>query len=149
MAARELAEEEHAALGLDPVLLDHLLVGRDRATNHALERPGERLVGHLALGLDDAAVLAPPGCLADDALVPAQLQPAWVERIDLAARLKDDADDCGHVRSSSCVLPGLVEAVKHRLEPKSRMDVQLERPANIRHDFERPGSVARSAGRGG
>ena len=102
MAPGELAEEQHPALGLDPVLLDDLRVGRHGPADDPLQRPGQRLVRHLTLGLDDAAVLTAAGGLADDALVPAQLQAAGIERVDLAARLEDDAHDCGHWWSS-CV----------------------------------------------
>src|SRR5207247_2550231 len=85
---------------------DHLLVGGHRPPDHALERAGQRVVRDLVLRLDHAAVFAPASGLTDHALVPAKLKPAGVERIDLAARLEDDADDCGHTRYLCATGPG-------------------------------------------
>ena len=71
------------------------MVDLGRAADDLLQRR-RRLAVELVVRLHDAPELLAARGLADDLLVPGQLEPARIERVDLPARREHDSDRDRH-----------------------------------------------------
>jgi hypothetical protein len=84
LGAHYLSEDQHPALGLDPVLPVGLLIRVRRSPQDPLER-GRGAVRELVIRLHDPTELVPARSLADDLLVPGEIEPARVKGVHLPA----------------------------------------------------------------
>ena len=87
----ELPEEQHRPLCLAAVLARLLLVCFGRPPDDPLEPATKLRAVDLVVRLDDAAELLPAGGLADDTLVPKQLEPSGIEGVDLPSGREHDS----------------------------------------------------------
>ena len=93
-----VAEDAHRPLRLVAVRGRRLVVDLGRPADDPLQRRA-RLAVQLVVRLDDAPELLAARRLADDLLVPGELEPARIERVDLPARREHDPDRDRHAGS--------------------------------------------------